>query len=198
MENQTISESESVEVKDVKLEESVIEPEKKEEATNFLVRLMPPHKLKSRIVKDEDIPRLVEDLKVMYNLCFTQNGPYAGNYAICHPQIDNTDPLRAFVTSTKEILINPKIIKHTKAYVDSLEGCATFPQNPPKIVNRFNKITVEFQTLNGQDEIKLSPVITEEVSGLRAKIFQHEISHMAGKYIYDEDYKPEDCLDLDK
>jgi peptide deformylase len=169
---------------------------KEEGAINFLKYLVPPTKLKSIPVTDKDLPQLVEDAKIMYNLCFTQNGPYPGAYAIAHSQINDTRPLRFFVTAEAKILVNPVIINHTKAYVDKKEACSSFPNNKPIIRQRFHKITLECQTIQDIDgNVTLTTPGVIELSGKDAQIVQHELGHLNGQYIYDEDWTPEGCLE---
>jgi hypothetical protein len=59
------------------------------------------------------------------------------------------------------------------------------------MIQRYNKITVTYQTLARKDEKSdpiLSPPATEELNGGPAHVFQHEIGHLNGGNIYDEDY----------
>lgn len=144
--------------------------------------LIKPHDVVSRDVKEEDLGRVMIDAHLMYQICFARCGRYNGAIAVAHSQITNEDPLRFFVTYDKKVIINPVIINHTKTTVDSEEGCITFMFEPPKIVQRYNKITVEYQTLNPDGT--LSDVITEGFSGKESKMYQHELEHLDGKYIY--------------
>mgnify|MGYP000922329826 FL=1 len=129
----------------------------------------------------------MDDAHIMYNLCYTQIGIHPGGFAVAHPQIDKKDPLRFFVTKDKEIIINPEITNHTKVAVDRLEGCLSFPMNNPITVKRFNKIEATFQTIKPDDLNKkmiLSDKIKISLNGVEAQIFQHEIDHFEGKYIF--------------
>ena len=175
----------------VDLEKAIREPtvittamveEPKKEPIDFFAKLVKPHNKKSRPVVDTDIPRVIEDAKVMYNLCYTQCGIYPGAHAVHNSQINDIDPLNFFVTASKEIFINPVITRHTKAFVDSKEGCLTFYDKPEKIVGRFHKTEIDCQTLN-KDE-KLSEVIHLKLQGKDSKIWQHEIDHSNGILIY--------------
>ena len=145
-------------------------------------KLIGPHKEISVPVEDKDIERLVEDAQIMYNICYAPLGEYEGFLAIAHPQITQRDPLRFFVTKDNEIIINPIITLHTKTTIDSVEGCATFADREAVTVQRYNKCEVEFQTIS--KDKKLSEVFKESIGGLRAKIFQHELDHLDGVYIY--------------
>lgn len=165
------------------------ETNKKEELTSLLTKLVPPHSKLSRQVTEADLMRVIEDSKILYKLCFTQNGPYPAAYAMAHPQIDNTDPLCFFVTATRKIVINPKITRHSSYLCDSEEGCFTFAHLPPKTVQRFRKIEVDFFTImtdpNDPEKFSLSGIIHENLKGLESWVYQHEIGHLSGKYIYE-------------
>ena len=131
---------------------------------------------------EEDIERLIEDAHTMYNICNSKVGIYKGFLAIAHPQITDEKPLRFFVTREKEIIVNPEITRHTETTIDSEEGCATFPNKIPVIVQRHNKCEVRYQTLT--NDSKLSEFKEESLSSLRSKMFQHEIDHLDATYIF--------------
>jgi len=160
----------------------------KEKIEELLKRYVAPHKKQSRLVTNEDIKRVVDESIIMHDLCFILRGKCNGALAIAHQQIDDQNPLDFFVIrETGEIIINPKIVNHTRHTVDSEEGCLSFPDNDPIIVQRWNKIEVEYQTLGpvdgSQDEIKLVDM-SSGFSGRMAKIYQHEIDHAQNIYIY--------------
>lgn len=154
-----------------------------EKTIDFTAKLVPPHKKKSKEVTEKDLPRVIADAHILYNLCYTQVGYIPGCFAVHHSQIENKHPLNFFVTADKEVIINPVIVKHTKVPVDRVEGCLTFPMNPPTKVKRFNKIEVELQLLTKDG--KIGPVISRSFSGVDAQVYQHEIQHSKGSYIYD-------------
>lgn len=154
-----------------------------EQAIDFLKHYVGPHNKISRDVTEEDIPRVVEDAHVMYNLCFTQRGAYPGGYAIAHPQINDTDPLRFFVTAGKEIVVNPVITNHTSHTDLKKEGCLTYPNEDQIDVPRYYRMEAEYQTLT--EDGKLTEKRKIELKGLDAQIWQHETDHLAGKCIYD-------------
>ena len=160
--------------------------EKKEE--NLLLRMVKPHSKVSRDVLESDIERVTEEASILYNLCFIPNGLTNGARAMSHPQICSDDPLRFFVTAKKELIINPIVTKNTKTTVDSKEGCASFADRLPIIVQRSNKIEVSFITLmvdpDNKDKFKFSSVLTDKLSGLEAKIFSHELDHLNAIYIF--------------
>lgn len=157
-----------------------------------LTRYFPWHKKLSREVVADDIPRLLKEAVVLGELCHTRHGVYGGANAVAHPQIDNKDPLRFFVSSSGEVIINPVIVNHTKIPVDSVEACTSFADKEPKTVQRYHKVTVRFQQLNL--EKNLSEPREEEFSGPEAKAMQHELAHLNGHSMYDEVIGPEDAL----
>lgn len=70
-------------------------------------------------------------------------------------------------------LINPEIVKGSKAYLEDMEGCMSVPKKYGK-VKRYEKLKVRGLNIDGKKiEIK--------AEGLTARILQHEIDHMNGK-----------------
>lgn len=157
-----------------------------------ITRYVPWHQKLSREVTEGDIQTVLKESPVLGKLCHTPVGVYGGANAVSHPQIDDKDPLRFFVSSSGEVIINPVIIEHTKTPVDSVEACTSFPEKPPVTVQRYHKIKVKFQQLTL--EKNLSEPREEDFSGPEAKALQHEIAHMNGHSIYDEAISPEDAL----
>ena len=155
----------------------------KEEPIDFLQYYVQPHKVKSSTVESKDLDTVIKDSHILYNLCFTVTGRYAGGFAVAHPQINDKDPLCFFVTALKEVVINPKMIRHTQVTVDRQEGCLTYPLMPMTEVKRYNKCEVEYSLLTEDGQI--GPRVKENLSGKRAEMFQHELDHFDAKYIYD-------------
>ena len=155
---------------------------------SVLRRIVPPHEKVSRAVTDKDIERVVEESKILHAICFEPMGMYGGAWAMHHSQIDDKDPLNFFVIAEKRIIVNPKITRHTKTTVNSLEGCRSFSSLPEIVVQRWNKIETEFQSVmvdpDKKDRFKLSGVIKEGFSGFNAFVWQHEIGHSQGVFIY--------------
>lgn len=146
----------------------------------------------ARRVTDADLPRVLEEAIVLGTLCRTPLGPYNGANAVAHNQIDHTDPLRFFVSSSGEVVINPVIISHTKVPIDSYEACTSFPEHPPKMVKRYHVITAQFQQLNL--DRTLSEVREVRFSGPDSRVFQHEVAHLNGHCIHDADVTPEHAV----
>ena len=164
-------------------------PEQKEK--DFLRYYVKPHHKKSRVVTDADMDKVVKAAHILYNLCHTQRGTYHG-LAVAHSQIAAKDPMNFFVTADKQVIINPVITNHLNYTVDSEEGCLSYPDRPMITVQRWRKIEVEYQELKvqrreGEEGISfiLSEVMAKKLSLKEAFIFQHEVDHANGKFIYD-------------
>lgn len=149
----------------------------------YLSYYVRPHKKLSRIVRPEDMERVLSDSNILFNLCFIQHGAYPAALAMAHPQIDNKDPLRFFVTADKRIIINPLITDHTQVAVQLVEACMSFPTLAPIKVDRYHKITASYTEINAAGEkIERKDV---KMSGREAQMFQHEQDHFNCHYIYD-------------
>lgn len=168
------------------------------EYTRLSGRYVAPHNLKSRWVTVADLPRVVSDGKDLVAMCNIPRGKYSGISALAHPQIDDKDPLRFFVLPNGMVVINPVITNNTKAPLFKEEGCMSFPDmDMKKMIPRYNKITVTYQTLARVDENSepiLSRPITENLNGGPSHVFQHECGHLNGCNIYDADYASEKSI----
>lgn len=147
------------------------------------VRLVPPHSTKSRIVLDKDIERVLTDAPVMRAICTVPHGIYREGFAVAHSQVEENDPLRFFVLKDGTVIINPVITRHSSSFYVKKEGCLSFPKNILTTTSRWYKCEVAFYTYTVDKT--LSERHTRSVKGLEAQIWQHEIDHMNGIYIYD-------------
>jgi peptide deformylase len=120
----------------------------------------------------------VDLIKEMLEVCKQPLGRKSGGLALAHCQVDQDDPLRFFVLKTGDVIINPKILDKSDR-VTNIEGCLNFPFRDDKKISRYNKIKVCY-TKNNKSEL-----IEQELEGIMAFIFQHEIEHFNGKTIYD-------------
>lgn len=165
---------------------------------DYLKRYVEPHRIKARDVKPEDLPRLLEEAHILFNLCFTKRGHYNHSYAMAHPQIDDKDPLRFFVTYDQQTIINPTIVRHTgsdcdcqsaifcthaRQTLDGTEGCMSYPDRLMINVPRWNKIEVMYITINDKGEFTTS--LLKKLNGIESRYFQHEIDHLNAVFIYD-------------
>ena len=69
------------------------------------------------------------------------------------------------------VCINPQIIEGEGTEKD-IEGCLSFPKLWLK-VNRFKTIHVKYQVISGE-------TVEESLSGIMARVFQHEFDHLSG------------------
>ncbi len=109
----------------------------------------------------------------------TKEGLRAG-VGLAAPQINWLK--RVFVISIdygeekfEEIFINPKIISHSvqKCYLSTGEGCLSVDSQITGFVERFQKISVKYYNLNGEEkQIRLQDY--------EAIVFQHEYDHLEG------------------
>lgn len=154
-----------------------------------------PNKIKSRPVTDEHIPLIVSLKDEMVQLCHEPIGEYKnGGFALSHVQVDDKNPLRFYVMSNGQVIINPEITDHTKHQIFRKEGCLSFPYAEPRIVQRWNVITLEYQTLilepvNSPEDYdnprySLSQLRRVRLTSKYAIIAQHEIDHMNGITIF--------------
>lgn len=170
------------------------------EYTRLSSRYCAPHNKKSRWVTADDLEKVLADGRDLVAMCNLPRGKYSGIAALAHPQIDATDPLRFFVFPNGMVVINPVITSHTRTPVKKNEGCMSYPDEPIKQgVERYNKITVTYQTLTKRDKDdnpSLSDPVTETLNGGQSHVFQHECGHLNGSNIYDADYSPEKAIYL--
>ena len=154
-----------------------------------------PHSKVARPVEEKDIPKLLEDAKVMHEMCLVGRADYSTAYAIAHTQIEEKDPMSFYVTMEGQIIINPVIVRYTHQLIEKREGCMSYPEEPMKTVLRFHKITLRYQTLSQKvkkgkitGEPQLTKVVVSEYAGQESQVIQHECSHLLGHNIYDKDY----------
>jgi len=178
----------------IKEDQEKLKKEYEVERNRLLSLYVPPHHKKSRQVIEKDISRVTEDGRDLLTLCSLPRGPYMGSEAMAHPQITDKDPLRFFMLPNGLIVINPLIVNHTKIAIFTEEGCMSYPNEPVKtMVPRYHKITVEFQTLVTDEKskkTKIGPFMVEELSSHSSHVFQHEICHLNGYDIYQENLDP--------
>ena len=146
---------------------------------------------KSRPVTDADVLTVVEAIDPMVDICNTKIGPYVGGVALAHCQIERKDPMRFYVTKEGKVFINPVILRRSNHPVTNEEGCLSYIHRYPKPVERSNKVEIEYQVLENAEYVvgdphkyKLSQILTTNLSGLQARIVQHEIDHFEGINIY--------------
>lgn len=163
------------------------------------IKLVTPHKLKSKPVEKEDLEKIFDLSEGMCLFFHKKIGYYSGHYAIAHPQVDNEKPLRFFVLNTQaeamkefaergeSVIINPVILRHSNYTIKKKEGCMSFANMPMKEVDRWQKCEVDYNVLGFDDNKNpiMSKRVKRQLTGLQAEIFQHEIDHLDAKYIYE-------------
>jgi len=129
-------------------------------------------------VSDKEQLKEVLDLSIeMTELCKKPLGEKKnGALALAHCQVDHDNPKRFFVALNGEVFINPKILSKQDSFTH-IEGCMSYPFRGQKKVKRWNKVQVEY--INSEGE-----TVIDDVEGINACIFQHEIAHMNGISIY--------------
>jgi len=77
-----------------------------------------------------------------------------------------------------EAFINPVIVDHGETMQIDDESCLSYPGRIMKKVERYNFISIKFNTLDGD-------VQQREFIGMPSRIIQHEIDHLDGNCIFD-------------
>ena len=162
------------------------------------MRIINPHNNVARLVQPEEANKVFQQAELIFDLLNKPIGLFGSFYAIAQPQCIDAAPLRFFVVNPSKdifktwksvVIINPVIVKHTEATIESEEGCASFALLPAKKVQRWNKCVVEYTPLefieeNDQTTAVFGKRVTRECFGKVAKVMQHEVDHLDCKYIY--------------
>lgn len=129
---------------------------------------------------DESVLKLAKDM--------IDTLPAAGGIGLAAPQVNVSRAMIVYNLSTDNIhldsivLINPEIISKSAGESDYEEGCLSVPGVHYSISR---PCTVTVKALN----VKGEPVIIENADGILARVLQHEIDHLNGKFF--TDYIPE-------
>ena len=115
------------------------------------------------------------DPKLMYEIML-ENMVYHHGLGLSANQIGM--PVKVFAMRIDEsdnaiVCLNPEIVKESEEMIKMTEGCLSFPL---LYLNkkRPEKLSVKYQNADGD-------FITAHFEGLAARIFHHEMDHMAGK-----------------
>lgn len=81
------------------------------------------------------------------------------------------------VSGITRACFNPEILQSSQNIVDFNEGCLSFPGEQCTI-KRPDSISVKYHNVQGV-------VIQEDLSGLEARCFQHELDHLDGITMWD-------------
>ena len=116
-----------------------------------------------------------EDLQIAQDLMETLIHHRENCVGMAANMIGQCKRIIAFVEGNSyQIMLNPEILKASGEY-ETEEGCLSLLGGPRK-TKRFQKIKVQYQTLDLQTRIK-------SYSGWTAQIIQHEIDHCNGVLI---------------
>ena len=144
---------------------------------------------KSKKISINDIKtgRVQELINKMVDIMHNANGAgLAANqiyepYSICVIELLNNPRYSHLEDIPLKVLINPKIsVLNTEDTFNSYEGCLSVPNLRGK-VKRYNKIKVEYYDRLGEFK-------QENISGLEAIVYQHEIDHLEGILFTDKVY----------
>ena len=97
---------------------------------------------------------------------------------------------RVCVINVKEplVLINPKIVKHSKEQFVFPEGCLSFPDSKVK-TKRYESIVVEADNHKGR--LSFSANSKDINDAFECVCVQHEIDHLDGITMFDREFKQE-------
>lgn len=140
-------------------------------ARRILVHPDPRLRAPSRAVHlpDKGLRRLIDDMVVTMRK--------AGGIGLAAPQIG--EPLRLAVVEVKGLLTiigNPAVVKTGFPAVD-WEGCLSIPERVAQ-VRRAAEIVIVADDIEGRR-------IRHRATGLLARVFQHEMDHLAGRLYID-------------
>ena len=128
-------------------------------------------------VKDfSDLKNLIDDmLETMYHkegigLAANQVGSEFSLFVI------DVNNLEDEIDTEPRIFINPKIVRY-EGECDIEEGCLSIPEIRA-VITRAESVTIEYQDLQQVDH-------TDTFIGMSARVIQHEIDHLEGKYFTD-------------
>ena len=94
-------------------------------------------------------------------------------------------PYRLFITNYTsekeeefiEVFVNPKIIRKWSLSTFEVEGCLSFPGIAVQVERRY-KVELSYEDMLGHSFTKI-------FSGTKARIIQHEMDHVDGRYFID-------------
>jgi peptide deformylase len=81
------------------------------------------------------------------------------------------------IDSVRRVCFNPEITDHSTDLTEYVEGCLSFPQDECTI-KRPSAVSVRYQTAAGT-------WVEEQLQGLEARCFQHELDHLNGITMHD-------------
>lgn len=160
-----------------------------------MIKLIIPFKTGKKSQHVNNFEEIKEDAIAMQEaLANNKFIPYSKktHIALHHSQISKTPfdffIINRFVVGAEEgqlvMFANAEIMDKVKeSKTSGFQGCMSFPTKQDTSVDFYNVIKVTYQTVNNKGE--LITVENQELTGLMAQIFQHEILHGKGGTIYD-------------
>ena len=141
--------------------------------------------LKQRAVEiDKDYPELKELIENMFSTMYAANG-----VGLAAPQVDlsirlivvDAEPFKETYPEGedfKKVFINPQLLEAKgELWTDFQEGCLSLPDIHEEVA-RPSIVVVKYFDENFEEH-------TEEFTGIRARVFQHEYDHLEGKVFTD-------------
>ena len=147
--------------------------------------ITPPNKLVARECTELDYSRILSESKEMLELCNKEHGKYKHAFAVAHNQVSSEDPLRFFVLGAGVIIINPTLVRSGGVIKTEKEGCISYPEKDPIDIQRTYKCEVKFMHMYPDGQVGYP--ITENMKGIPARVFQHMMDILDGKYIFEEE-----------
>lgn len=141
------------------------------------ITLVQPHRVVSRKINREDTDHVLEQSKLMRDWMLE----HRSCVGLAHSQFESADPLAFFITES-ELIVNPEITWRSPGTLKSKEGCMTYPEREHLDHDRHVAIRVKYQILKDGKLVERE----KHVQGFDAKVYQHEIDHINGKYCYDD------------
>lgn len=121
-------------------------------------------------------PEIAEkyELRAGVGLAAPQLGKSIQMIALLVPGFEDEEPL------LNEVWINPRIMRESvkKACLKEGEGCLSVNRDVPGIVLRPERVTVKYQTIDGEEKVRT-------LTDYEAIVVQHEIDHLNGVMFYD-------------
>jgi len=127
--------------------------------------------------------KLIDDMfETMYNasgvgLAAPQIGKALRIFVIDGNPMDDSDDGGEDLKDFKKIFINPQIIQESGEEWSFEEGCLSIPGVREEVWRQEN-LTIRYQDLTGN-------TLTENYSGIKARIIQHEYDHIEGVLFID-------------
>ena len=148
-----------------------------------------PKKQSKRVLEFATIEGDVRAMDRLLKEYVSPAGKTSGDhYAIHHSQFSPV-PYNFFVINKDlfgdgkgiMVVVNPKIVEKSEPVMHR-EACMSFPFRNGIRVRRYRKVTVQYRVPDDKGEKMVAK--EEDLEGMMAFIFQHEIQHAHGLHIY--------------